>query len=157
MNEYLPLHKKHLIIKCKMWIMDACLFIGIIMIWRQSCIGLYFARSTLLPLPEVPLLHPGAPQFLTPTTSYQSFRTWLGGGLGLRGLLFCASRAYSVYLYLALISWDWHFLLSLSPHPSRLSCSSLAPWCLTSILRHWKQTVHVWGMEQWRLLRNVSE
>lgn len=66
-----------------------------------------------------------------PTSSLQPLSTGpLGRGvwrLGLRGLFLCASGASSAYLYFALISRDWHFLLSLSSHPSRLSYSSLVP------------------------------
>lgn len=90
----------------------------------------YFARGTLLHLSGMP----SPPPRDSPVSSPWSLPTSpLGLGVGgtcLRRLLLCASRANSVYLYLALILWDCHFLPSLSPHPSRLelfSTGSLVP------------------------------
>ena len=57
--------------------MDACLFIGIIMIGCQSDIGLSTLQEAHVASVWNALTSTqGLPGFLTLTTSYQSFRTW---------------------------------------------------------------------------------
>ena len=148
------IHKKHLITKCEMWTMDACLFIGIILIWCQGDTGLSTLQEAHCCLClECPHLHPGLPSFLTLTTSYQSFRTWCRGNLLKKTPPLCFQSKLCVSLFtsypvgLPAISSCLFPLI-----PVDLSYSPLVPWYLTRVPRHGKQTVHACWMNQWRLL-----